>query len=167
MSLRDVKRHAEYAFVEPEKKSDLYKQTVEDIRELYRRGESYDRAVAEALCEINYKIVTEGLTESSGARCTTKLVKGGRCGCGSFDHDRLPGSDHTIMLNKDGKPHVYITQPYDLAYEEMKKIVEHCEEHGLRADIHATSWHFPGWTLCIEVRRATEPHRYVDREVQK
>lgn len=65
-----------------------------------------------------------------------------------FDHKQLPASDHTSLWNKDGKPHLFVSQPYGLHTEDIRKIAAACDEHGLDVQIHThPGWHFPGHVL--------------------
>lgn len=65
----------------------------------------------------------------------------------------LPGSDHTSMWMKDGKPHVYVTQPYDLTLEALDDMFRVCRRLGLTLRVDsAIAWHNPAAVL-IEVRR--------------
>ena len=68
------------------------------------------------------------------------------------DYRGLPGDDHVEHREKDGR-RVHISQPYHLHWDELQGLVEHCKAHGLRADIHADSWYFPGYAIVVVVQR--------------
>lgn len=136
-----------------------YIKTVKEIRKLLER-DTFDpidtcfRAFGEAIASPLKKQWEEvaGLRESSGVPCPERLTKH-RCSCG-WSHELAPGSDHTSLWLENGKPKLYITQPYDLSYEKMKELVAFCEEKGLRVDVHGRgSWHFPGYTLKIVIAK--------------
>lgn len=60
----------------------------------------------------------------------------------------VPGDDHVEYREKDGIRY-RISQPYHLAWDELRGLVHHCEEHGLKAEIHSTSWYFHGRCLAV------------------
>ena len=63
-----------------------------------------------------------------------------------------PGSDHAKLYVRDGEGAVFLSQPYELGWEEMQELVEWCRERGLRADVSAReSWYFPGWTVAVRI----------------
>ena len=99
----------------------------------------------------------DGLKESAGALCVQRLLgkqckvgyQGKRCEC------RPPGADHMSLWLKDGKPHVYVMQPYGLSYRQLAELYQFCERHGLRADVDAwPGWHFPGSVLHVAITKA-------------
>lgn len=65
----------------------------------------------------------------------------------------FPGEDHSAVYTKNGKPEMFITQPYDLCWEEIAAAVDFCREHGLRMNIKALSWHYPCGTVLVQVTR--------------
>ena len=92
------------------------------------------------------------LKRSNGHPCINRLL-GRRCfghgGCLNF-----PGSDHASLWNKAGRPHTYVTQPYQLNLKELEAISTFCREYKLEVLISAQdSWHFPGATILLEVTR--------------
>jgi hypothetical protein len=50
---------------------------------------------------------------------------GGRCEC------QPPGSDHDRLFLKDGKPFIYVTQPYGMTYKTVVEMVQFAERNGL------------------------------------
>jgi hypothetical protein len=67
------------------------------------------------------------------------------------DSPDIPGKDHLSEWVQNDKTTKIVMQPYNLSYEAMKEMVEYCEKRGLRADISADSWHFPGRTIRVDI----------------
>jgi hypothetical protein len=59
--------------------------------------------------------------------------------------------DHGSVWLRDGKPFVYISQPYNLALEGMRSVIKVCDEHNLVANIRNRSWLFPTDAVFIEI----------------
>jgi hypothetical protein len=105
-----------------------------------------------------------GLKESGGHPCLARLI-GKRCDQSQFylrtSHEEkyapcsLPAADdHASLWLKDGKPHSYVSQPYGMSPEDMRKLVKFCDEYGLTVNVNAWgSWWFPGHTLILQVRK--------------
>lgn len=103
-------------------------------------------------------IEMRGFKESpAGITCALRLVKSCKHTRGGFitrdfyrDSCHPPGSDHNTMLLKDGKVNEFIMQPYELSFENMKKLVDYCGHNGLRADVtNWAAWYYPGVALAI------------------
>jgi hypothetical protein len=63
-------------------------------------------------------------------------------------------ADHDEMFSHDGQ-HVFVAQPYRMNLGEVRDLVRICDELGLDADVSAfPSWHFPGRTLAVVLRKA-------------
>ena len=61
--------------------------------------------------------------------------------------------DHKSLWNREGKPWAYVSQPYVLRTNDLREIVSRCDQ-GLNAYLCAdASWHFPGKTLALILRR--------------
>ena len=87
-----------------------------------------------------------GLRPTTGARSVDRLP-GKRSG-----ELRVPGEDHSSLWLHEGKPAVYVTQPYGLSWDTLRAVVGFCEANGLRADVGAApAWHFPGAVLHVEI----------------
>jgi hypothetical protein len=117
-------------------------------------------AYADASAETNRKqwIERHGVKESSRF-CGWRRLMGERGGVGDdwldLNQRSLPGNDHGLLFNKNGKPEVYTFQPYGLGWETLKALIATCEANGLEAKIDTwPAWHFPGSILFVEVRRA-------------
>jgi hypothetical protein len=66
----------------------------------------------------------------------------------------LPGADHSSMWMKEGKAHIYVTQPYDLTLERLEEMFRVCRRLGLTLRVDsAVAWHNP-MAVLIEVLRA-------------
>ncbi len=96
----------------------------------------------------------EGVTMSmDGHACLLRLTheNGGDRHAGRCVH--LPGSDHTSVWMKAGKPHIYVTQPYELDDERLDEMFRVCRRHGLTLRVDsAVGWHNP-MAVLIEVLR--------------
>ncbi len=92
----------------------------------------------------------EGVTRSKG-HCCLRRVATGRCGIGDCPH--LPGSDHTSVWIKEGRPHIYVTQPYHVSDATLTQMIRTCRQWGLMLRIDsAPAWHNE-YALLIEVLR--------------
>lgn len=137
--------------------SNAYKKLVTSIQQLMKEEglDSVIRAYAEATCERHQEqyIKKYGLKASNSHACIGRLINK-RCSTDGVPC-RLPGGDHVSLWLKDGKPEVYISQPYHLSLDNMRAIVEFCDRYRLTVDISTwPSWHFPGAVLTVEVKRA-------------
>lgn len=157
-------------FVSRERRTEAYKKAVKAIRELMRErskeGDSLDlanRAFAEAVAEgwRDLFIMSEGVKSRRTPHVCLSRLKGERCRpmeCSS--PGGIPGKDHVSEWVKNRKTIMIVSQPYRLSYEDMMKTVEFCEANGLRADVSADSWYFPGRTLLVVYRQASrQPSR--------
>jgi hypothetical protein len=103
----------------------------------------------------------EGYTPQRGAHvCLYRLLGAKSCPdtrARPCDSPRLPGSDHISEWVKDGKTAKIVSQPYRLSYDDLKELIAFCEAKGLKAEISAQSWHFPGRTLRVDFSLAKDP----------
>lgn len=61
--------------------------------------------------------------------------------------------DHSSLWLKDGRPYLFVGQPYGLTLRDLREIAALCDEHGLTAEVDAgLSWWYPGRTLLVEMR---------------
>lgn len=135
-----------------DKPSPLYKKAVSILQEVQKIEGSAARVCAEVIHDqiLQAFIKRNGLKPSNGARCVSRLL-GKQCKY-SLHPCTPPAVDHISLWNKDGKPHVYVSQPYAISWKNLQQIVDYCREHGLQAQISAESWHFPGQTVLLEYR---------------
>ena len=91
------------------------------------------------------RVERPGLKPSGKGRVARRILKnfeidyGGLIGLRSeyhFDHFAYNGDE-------------LISEPYSLTLEELKKIIERCEEKGLTFYITGRSYHYPGETLRV------------------
>lgn len=83
----------------------------------------------------------EGVTLADHHYCLLRVTAGGCRQVGAACL-YLPGSDHTTLWMKDGKPHIYVTQPYDLDQERLDEMFRVCRRHGLTMRVDASpAWH--------------------------
>ena len=67
---------------------------------------------------------------------------------------RFPGEDHSsVWVKKNGVDLVFVTQPYHISFDTMRKMLTFCDYHGLEMSVHGNSWHNSGETLIIIVAR--------------
>ena len=110
---------------------------------------AYAEVVADEHREVFAK--SRGLKESGGRLCVHRLL-GKQC---NFEGCQPPAADHDTLWLKDGKPALYLMQPYGLCWEDIKKLAAFCERHGLEARVDTwPSFHFPGAVLSIHVEKS-------------
>ena len=113
------------------------------------------RAFAEVDSGITKKWMTKGLRRSSGSQSYLRLL-------GKKPHPQsirtLPRfADHTDLWIKNGRPFLWTTQPYGLDDPGIKELAG-LIDLGLDARISAhRSWHFPGSTVMVELKKNKEP----------
>lgn len=109
------------------------------------------------------------LTRSTGTVCVLRL-NGMRCRhC--YDHGKCPQRgcpcratvsgflshavfDHASLWNRDGKPAVFVFQPYALDQSHMKYLMKLCQRFDLQFTISTSAaGHRPGETLMVEITR--------------
>jgi hypothetical protein len=97
----------------------------------------------------------EGVKQDpSGHACLRRLTDeaGAERHAGPCVH--LPGADHSSMWMKEGKAHIYVTQPYDLTLERLEEMFRVGRRLGLTLRVDsAVAWHNP-MAVLIEVLRA-------------
>ena len=59
------------------------------------------------------------------------------------------GLDHNSLWNKDGKPYLFTSEPYYIQKDELKSLIEHCDQHDIDFQIDAESMYYPGHTIRI------------------
>lgn len=86
-----------------------------------------------------------------GKRCPEERDRSGDALCESY---MIPGQDHLSEWRAPDGSRRIVSQPYGMEYETLKELVAFCERLGIEARINASSsWHFPGSTLFVELRR--------------
>jgi hypothetical protein len=145
------------------KQSEKYKQAVTAMANLAASEgvDAANRAYAEATTEFtkenyakshhvkqaneNYHVCPTRLTK---LRCTSTL----RNPC----FEKVPSGDHVTEWKQGRQTKIITSEPYGLAFHQLRELVSFCDSSGLQADISADSWHFPGRTLLVEMRKARE-----------
>jgi len=136
--------------------SNAYREAVDALRKLDL--DTAERAFAEAVHDqwAAEWLESRNVTLSRGEQWVGPLLgKRGRYDDEGGVREHIPGcEDHISLWNKDGKPALFVCQPY---HADVHQLVHWCEERGLRASVQARrSWWFPGSTLLIEVSRPDE-----------
>ncbi|MBI4377375.1 MAG: hypothetical protein HY549_13125 [Elusimicrobia bacterium] len=131
-----------------------YIQALEALRALMvaQGSAAVGRAFAEVVADDHLAAFAKsrGLKQSDGRLCVQRLI-GKQC---NFQDCAPPAGDHDTLWLKDGKPALYLMQPYGLAWDDMKALVAFCARRGLKASVDAwPSFHFPGWVLSIEIEK--------------
>jgi hypothetical protein len=106
-----------------------------------------------------------GLKRANGGQCIQRLTQG-RC-YGGYPHKRCacrpPAADHITLWNKDGKPAIYVSQPYGLSYKDLQETLAFCEAYHLNVLVDTwPSWHFPGHTLSLLYTAKERPLHSLD-----
>lgn len=128
-----------------------------------------DRLYATAIWQVRLKTLlhANGYRLSSGHPCVARLL-GKPCGESYLRWPyeprentppcSPPGCDHPALLLKDGKPSLFVFQPYGLHGATLVELVAFCQRWGLHCSVDARfSWHFPGVTLLVSLsKRAPE-----------
>ena len=141
-------------FVSGKERTETYVGAVETLSELLAaQGEdAVSRAFAEASAEARFGDFarSRGLKLSDGRLCIHRL-SGRQC---DLKDCFPPVGDHDTLWIRDGKPAVYLAQPYQLEWEELKGLVEFCVKNGLRAGVDTwPSFHFPAHVLSVHITR--------------
>ena len=131
-----------------------YIQALEALRALMavQGSDAAGRAYAEVVADEHREAFAKsrGLTQSDGRLCVQRLV-GKQC---NFQDCAPPAGDHDSLWVRNGKPALYLMQPYGLTWDDMKKLVTFCERNGLRARVDTwPSFAFAGWVLSIEIEK--------------
>lgn len=117
------------------------------------------QAVRDAMRE-NWQQI-HGLRPAGGstAYCICRLLgrRHGRYGCVV---PAPPGCDHPSLWLRDGKPVVFVFQPYGLTHAQLVSLVAYAEELGLHLRIDTwPAWHYPGHVLHVELWRDVDAAR--------
>ena len=89
-------------------------------------------------------------TRSQGASCPCRLLGkrhsyAGACEITTFDRHWI---DHFDLWLKDGKPHVWTSQPYGISKADLFDIMRLCSTYGFDVYIgELDAWHNSGCTL--------------------
>jgi hypothetical protein len=141
-----------------------YRKAVTALADLDEKEGTVDEAYAEVAATRNERRWSNLFKKSTGYHVCLSRLLGKRCevhgGVAPWEDWRkqetpciLPGSDHNSMWRRKSTGQlVYVTQPYELNFDQLCGIVDMCREYQLRASISPRlSWHFPGSTLLVTV----------------
>ncbi len=144
-------------FIDDKERTDQFVQAVKALHRVIEAqgSDAAARAYAEATAESYHEVFAKsrGLKESDGRLCIQKLL-GRQC---NFQDCSPPGGDHDTLWLKDGRPALYLMQPYGLGWNKMRELIAFCLRHGLRADVDVwPSFHFPGHVLSVCLVKSEE-----------
>lgn len=80
-----------------------------------------------------------------------KLTVSARADPYTFAGGRPPSSDHPEVLLRDGKPSVFVSQPYGLGHDELKALLAWADERKMEVHVDACGWYFFGRALRVEI----------------
>lgn len=122
--------------------------------DVWMRGPWLDRSLHDPNLVQRAWARRERVKESRGHRCLTRLAAG-RCRGQGCEH--LPGSDHSSIWIQDGRPHIFVTQPYHLDPDVLSAMLRACRRLGLRLRLNsAVAWQAPE-AILVEVFRNDQP----------
>ena len=140
--------------------SERYLNAVAALRALLEESGDPD-VVRRAYAEAVWDAIRDEWYTKAGLRPTRGYHYPGRLlgkSAGDFDREDPeappwpPGNDHGSLWLKDGKPAVYVFEPYMLTWETLQELVAYGQRWGFRIDVRADrAWHFPGATLSVTV----------------
>jgi hypothetical protein len=98
------------------------------------------------------------LTETRGYSCLYRLT-GGRCPHGTWKHcmdttrpHHLPGGDHISLWSREGKPVLYVSQPYRFDRRDVEILEDLRVRFGWVWSVSTgPAWHYPGQVFFVEV----------------
>lgn len=125
-----------------------------------------EKTLGEGECvRINALAIAESRMSAFGAAYKVTLAKSSHCiqrllgkSCAVNRHKicdcRPPGDDHGDLWMKDGKPHLWVSQPYKIGGNTLLKSLEFAKANNLEIDISAeASYYYPGRTFAIIYRQ--------------
>lgn len=68
-------------------------------------------------------------------------------------HGQDMGLDHQRMFIRDGKPAVFVSEPYQMTHEQTQALMDYAKKYDLYVSISPGSWHNEGQCLHIEIWR--------------
>ena len=99
---------------------------------------------------ISWRGLFDGRTKAGGAARVQRPPVFGSVN--PYPWDLFPGEDHACMFDKDGKPAIFVFQPYHLDLEQLRGIVNTCDAYNLDVSISTQpAWHYPGHVLFVEI----------------
>lgn len=100
-------------------------------------------------------LLHRALKQSQGHSCVKRLLSH----CDGRHCLFPPGNDHPSLWLFDGKPIVYVFQPYGMNQSDVEGLVTFCQVHQLSFDIDTwPAWHYPNRVLHVEIWRKGGPY---------
>jgi hypothetical protein len=72
--------------------------------------------------------------------------------------DQPPGTDHPVVMHKNGRPALYVSEPYDLDKRTVREMINFADGHGLSFRVESVlGLHYPGrcfqvlWSVATDV----------------
>jgi hypothetical protein len=134
-----------------------YRAAVNAMRDLAEsEGDGVEQAAGEVLSEYREQFLKNAFKRSSGIACV-QLVLGKHCNHYDPTKCHPPSTDHGYLLLKDGKPCVFVSEPYIYGWtrESFDEMNAFAERYGLIYSLHPErALHFPGKTVAIWWTRA-------------
>ncbi|MFJ8065824.1 hypothetical protein ACIQYS_14435 [Psychrobacillus sp. NPDC096426] len=96
-----------------------------------------------------------GVKKTKGVASAKRLV--GKRGNIDLLIDKVPGSDHSNLWIKDGKPYSFTIEPYTLGKKTLEELIDYCGENGLDFNISNHSFHNPAGTFLVEIKKSHNP----------
>ena len=142
-------------FLEPKYKTILYHKAVSAIEALVTAegSDTASRAYAEAMHDflLDEFMRINKLKKSTGRTCYQRLL--GKQRVNDYEKGMPPVHDHPSLWLSDGKPSLFLAQPYGISFTDMENIVSFCKDNGLTASVDAwPSFHFPHHVLSLKYR---------------
>jgi hypothetical protein len=128
------------------------KELILKIRELAE--EDLNMAQSVFSCAVADLMRPKGLKKSP--RCSWERLIGKIDREGLEEH--LPVSDHDSLWLKDGKPYVYVMQPYSASDLQLEKLIQICKKNNLTFWIDAHSFYSPAGTISIKLYQKDDKH---------
>lgn len=129
------------------------KELIFKIRELAE--EDLNMAQTVFSCAVGDLMQPKGLKESPRRSWERLIGKIDREGL----EERLPVSDHDSLWLKDGKPYVYVMQPYSADDVQLEKLIQICKKNNLTFFIDAHSFYSPAGTISIKLYQNDDKHK--------
>lgn len=139
-----------------DKNREKEKELILKIRELAEEDLSMAQSVFR--CAVADLMRPKGLKESPRRSWERLLGKIDREGL----EEKLPGSDHDSLWLKDGKPYVYVMQPYGIDMERLEKLIQICKKNNFTFFIDAHSFYNPSCTISIKLYQNDDKHKDIN-----
>ncbi len=133
----------------------LYLDAVEALKKLRDAiddSTGLDSTVEQAFSEVIREKKYQDFVKRNGQEREETTISASKLPLGTFG-----SGEHRSFWVENGETYKYVEQPYELGWKTLQRLVERCKEANLEASISARkSWHFPSWTLLVEVFPSVE-----------